>query len=115
MRPTPASSDAAVSVRRLPSSTGKPTELPRWEVTYGSEATGWEVIGWIQEQALRGASNRFYFATGIHPDTGNHHRLEGNIDFDERVNVIADFHQDPMTSRQHLGLGTFGESRPAPL
>lgn len=46
----------------------------------------------------------FYFATGIHPVTGKHHRLEGNIDFDDRVNVIADFHQDPMTSRQHLGI-----------
>ena len=102
--------EAAVSVRRLPAQTTQASEPPRWEVSYGSEATGWTVIGWIEQHTLRGAKNPFYFATGIHPKTGKAYRLEGNIDFDERVNVIADFHLDPMTSRQHLGLGA-GRSR----
>lgn len=96
--------EASVSVRRLPAAATRASETPRWEVTYGSQATGWTVIGWIEEHRLRGARNLFYFATGIHPRTGRHVRLEGSTDFDERVNTIADFHQDPMTSRQHLGL-----------
>jgi hypothetical protein len=104
MTPHNTDTQPAVTVRRLPAATPRPSERPRWEVSYGCEATGWVVIGWIEEQRLRGASNVFYFATGIHPVTGKHHRLEGNIDFDDRVNVIADFHQDPMTSRQHLGI-----------
>jgi len=41
------------------------------------------------------------------PQNGPARPLEGNIDFDDRVNVIADFHQDPMTSRQHLGLSEY--------
>lgn len=93
-----------VSVRRLPAATTRAGELPRWEVTYGSQDTGWTVIGWIEEHHLRGARNPFFFASAIHPGNGKVYRLEGNIDFDERVNTIADFHQDPMTSRQHLGL-----------
>lgn len=96
--------DVTVVVRRLPPSTGRPSEPVRWEVTYGSENTGWQVIGWIEERMLRGAKNKFFFATGIHPQTRKVYRLEGSTDFDERVNTIADFHQDPMTSRQHLGL-----------
>jgi hypothetical protein len=95
--------DAAVSVRRLPPATTRASERPRWEVAYGSEATGWTVIGWVEEHHLRGARNPFYFATGIHPTTHTLYRLEGNTDFEERVNVIADFHLDPMTSSQHLG------------
>lgn len=98
------SEEPAVSVRELPAATTRPSELPRWEVTYGSQATGWTVIGWIEEHRLRGARNRFYFAIGVQPKTGRHVRLEGNTDFHDRVNVIADFHQDPMTSRQYLGL-----------
>ncbi len=93
----------SISVRRLPR-TGR--ELPRWEVLSGDEATGWQVIGWIQEEHLRGARNPFFFAIGIHPVDHRHYRLEGNIDFDERVNTVADFHLDPITSRQHLGLET---------
>ena len=49
---------------------------------------------------LRGARNPFFFAVGIHPVDGRHVRLEGNIDFDERVNTIADFHLDPKKERQ---------------
>ena len=105
--PSRASEEPTVSVRKLPAATNRPTELPRWEVTYGSQATGWTVIGWIEEHHLRGARNTFYFAIGVHPKTGRHVRLEGNTDFDDRVNVIADFHQDPMTSRQHLGLNEY--------
>ena len=99
--------EAAVSVRRLPAATTRAGELPRWEVSYGSQATGWTVIGWIEEHRLRGAKNPFYFAAAIHPVNSMVYRLEGNIDFDERVNTIADFHHDPMTSRQHLGMHEF--------
>ena len=97
-------SEPTVSVRRMPAATTRASEHPRWEITYGDEATGWRIIGWIEEQHLRGAKNPFYFATAVHPTNGKVYRLEGNIDFDDRVNVIADFNQDPMTSRQHLGL-----------
>ena len=93
----------SISVRQLPRTN---RELPKWEVLSGDESTGWQVIGWIEEKHLRGARNPFYFATGIHPSTGAHYRLEGSIYFDERVNTIADFHLDPNTSRQHLGLET---------
>lgn len=99
--------EPTVTVRKLPAVTVRPVELPKWEVSYGCEATGWVVIGWIEERSLRGASRRFYFATGVHPTTGKHYRLEGDTDFDDRVNVIADFHIDPMTSRQHLGINSF--------
>jgi hypothetical protein len=101
-------------VRRLPAATTRLGELPRWEVSYGGEATGWVVIGWIEEQRLRGARNPFFFATAVHPSNGRVYRLEGNIDFDERVNVIADFHLDPMTSRQHLGLDMIGDHPATP-
>lgn len=93
-----------ITVRQLPAALH---ELPRWEVLAGGEATGWQVIGWIEEKHLRGARNPFFFAVGIHPGDGRYVRLEGNIDFDERVKTIADFHRDPMTSQQHLGLQTF--------
>lgn len=86
-----------VAVRRLPRVTSRMSENARWEVIAGGR-----VIGWIEEQHLRGASKVFYFAIGVHPTTGQHFRLEGNTDFDDRVNVIADFYRDPMTSRQHL-------------
>ena len=93
----------SISVRQLPRTN---RELPKWEVLSGDESTGWQVIGWIEEKHLRGARNPFYFATGVHPTNGRHYRLEGNTDFDERVNAIADFHLDPNTSRQHLELET---------
>jgi hypothetical protein len=91
-----------VAVRKLPSATGRPAEQARWEVIYGCEATGWSVIGWVVEQWLGRARSKFYFATAVHPVTGKHYRLEGSTDFDERVNVVGDFHVDPKTSRQHL-------------
>lgn len=90
---------AAVSVVQLPLQTRRLTEQPRWEVRLDGV-----VIGWIQQERLRGASNVFYFATAVHPTTGRQHRLEGNIDFDERVQVILAFHRDPMSSEQHLGV-----------
>lgn len=89
--------DEDVSVVKLPVRTKWRLEDPRWEVRFRGEA-----IGWIQQKHLRGASNTFFFATGIHPENGREYRLEGNIDFRERVQVIVDFHRDPMTSRQHL-------------
>jgi hypothetical protein len=63
------------------------------------------VIGWIDAHRLRGASATFYYATGVHPDTGEKYRLESSTDFEERVEVLRQFHEDPMSSRQHLGLG----------
>lgn len=96
-----AADQAVVSVRQLP--TAKRSDLPRWEVSYGCEATGWTVIGWIQEEHPRHTRDTFYLAIGIHPTNHQHYRLEGNTDFDDRVTVIADFHRDPMTSWQHLG------------
>lgn len=63
----------SISVRRLPRTN---RELPRWEVLSGDEATGWQVIGWIQEEHLRGARNPFFFAIGIHPVDHRHYRLD---------------------------------------
>lgn len=103
MPPTTRANEAVVSAHRLPASTQGRTELPWWEVRYGCEATGWKVIGWIEERRLSGTRRPLYFPIGIHPRTGKQYRLEGNTDLDERVNAVADFHQDPMTSWQHLG------------
>jgi hypothetical protein len=89
-------------VRRLLPSTRRAGELPRWEV-----AVSGTVIGWIDLHRLRGAAADFYFAEGIHPGTGRPHRLEGSTDFDERVRVICDFHLDPMSSKQHLGISSW--------
>lgn len=95
--------ESVVSVRKLPSVTGRQIEQPRWEVSYGSEAVGWRVIGWIDQRNLGRTRSPFYFAIGIHPETGKRHRLEGSSNLDDRVNTVADFHIDPMTSGQHLG------------
>ena len=100
--PTPNAHPPAVSARRLPALSTNSSKPPRWEVSYGSEDQGWQVIGWIEERTLGRGHTTFYFATGIHPETGKHYGLEGTTDFDERVNTIADFHIDPMTCRQHL-------------
>ncbi len=89
-----------VTVRRLRPATRRPSEPPRWEVSQAGRA-----IGWIDRHQLRGAASTFYFATGVHPTTGKHYRLEGSTDFVDRVNAIRLFDIDPMTSRQHLGLG----------
>lgn len=93
-------SPAVVSVRRLPLVTGGLSERPKWEVSYGSEDQGWTVIGWIEEKLLGRSHSRLYFAVGIHPKTGEHYRLEDHPSFDDRVNTVADFHIDPMTSSQ---------------
>lgn len=103
MRTSPHKTDqSVVSVRQLPPVTSRPSEPGRWEVSYGSEAVGWRVIGWIEERFLGRAHTRFYFAIGIHPESGKRYRLEGDPRFDNQVNTVADFHLDPMTSRQHL-------------
>lgn len=78
--------------------TRRRNEGPRWEV----RAEG-QVIGWVEARYLGKGHTLFYFATGIHPTTGREYRLEGSTNFDERVNVVADFYRDPMTQRQHLG------------
>lgn len=95
----PPSEQPVVSARQLPRPYKRIPDPLVWEVRYGDE-----VIGWVEQRSLRGARNTFYFATGVHPHTGKHYRLEGSIDFDERVNTIADFHLDPNSSRQHLGV-----------
>jgi hypothetical protein len=96
--------EASVTARRLPATDPRRIgEDSQWEVSYGCEATGWRIIGWVEERRLRGAHSPVYFATAVHPGTGKHYQLEGNTDFDERVNTVADFHLNPMTSRQHLG------------
>ncbi|MBO1740736.1 hypothetical protein [Leifsonia sp. TF02-11] len=89
-----------VQVRRLLAASRRVSEPPRWEVSVSGR-----VIGWIDAHQLRGASATFYFATGIHRDTGKGYRLESSTDFEERVEVLRQFHEDPMSSRQHLGLG----------
>ena len=102
---TPRAQSSVVSVRRIPAIKTSKSNPPIWEVSYGSEDHGWQIIGWIEQRSLGRGHTTFYFAIGIHPLTGRHYRLEGTTDFDERVNTIADFHIDPMTCRQHL-LGT---------
>lgn len=87
-----------VTVHKLPPVTRRLSEDPRWEV----RAQG-QVIGWVEARHLGKGHTLFYFATGIHPQTGREYRLEGSTSFDERVNTVADFYRDPMTQRQHLG------------
>lgn len=99
---TPNAQPPVVSVRRLPTISTSRSEPARWEISYGSEDQGWKVIGWIEQRSLGRGHTIFYFAIGIHPETRKHYRLEGHTDFDNRVNTVADFHIDPMTSRQHL-------------
>lgn len=68
---TSKASEPVVSVRKLPSVRERSAERGRWEVSYGNEATGWRVIGWIEEHSLGRARSRFYFAVGIHPVTAS--------------------------------------------
>ncbi|MBN9607321.1 MAG: hypothetical protein J0G30_12000 [Actinomycetales bacterium] len=72
------------------------------------------VIGWIDIDLhrLRGSVSDFYFAIGVHLETGTHYRLEGSTDFTDRLEVLRLFDIDPMTSRQHLGLGLMPAYRP---
>jgi hypothetical protein len=99
---TRATEDAAISVHRLPAQTTDSTEAPRWEVSRGNQATGWTVIGWIEERRLPGVRRAVYFAIAIHPKNGLHYELDGDTDFDDRANVVADFHRDPMTNPRFL-------------
>lgn len=95
---------AGVEIRRLLPSTRRRSEPPRWEVSVDRR-----VIGWIDGHTIPGAAATFYFATGVHPSSGKEYRLEGSTDFHERVDVLCRFHDDPMTSRQHLGMGLMPE------
>lgn len=52
----------------------------------------------------------FYFSYGIHPASGREYHLEGNIDFEERVDVVRRFHLDPLEFEQHLGIGSYSRS-----
>lgn len=96
-------------VRRLLPATRRRSEPPRWEVRVDGK-----VVGWIDEHHINGATSTFYFAVGIHPGNGKEYRLEGSTDFGERVDVVRDFHLDPMSSRQHLGLGFMPEYKARP-
>ena len=91
---------AGVDIRKLLPSTRRRSEPTRWEVSIDEK-----VVGWIDCHTIHGAAATFYFATGIHPHSGKEYRLEGSTDFHERVEVLRRFHEDPMTSRQHLGIG----------
>lgn len=97
-----------MQIRRMLPSTRRGSERPRWEVSV--EGT---VIGWIDENMIGRSSVVFYFATGIHPENGREYRLENSTDFHERVEVLRQFHLDPMSSRQHLGLGLMPAYEPA--
>ena len=88
-----------VTAHKLPKATRRLSEETRWEVRAGDQ-----VIGWIEERHLGKGYTQFFFAIGIHPENSREYRLEGSTDFDDRVNVVADFYRDPMTQRQHLGI-----------
>jgi len=88
-----------IELRELPPPPRRRNDLPEWEVRYYGK-----VIGRIAATRLSGARNTFYFAWGVHPDNGREYRLEGNIDLDERVDVITRFHLDPSEFSQHLGI-----------
>lgn len=96
-----------VQIRRMLPASRRGSERPRWEVS-----VEWRVIGWIDENTIGRSSVVFYFATGIHPENGKEYRLENSTDFHERVEVLRQFHLDPMSSRQHLGLGLRAAHQP---
>ena len=58
-----------VTVHKLPPVTRRLSEDPRWEV----RAQG-QVIGWVEARHLGKGHTLFYFATGIHPQTGREYR-----------------------------------------
>lgn len=89
---------AIVSVRLLSSATETP-QCRRWEVTCGNEATGWRIVGWIEERQQNGTRQPLYVATGVHPSTGKHCSLGVHADFDQQANAVADFYLNPSTSR----------------
>jgi hypothetical protein len=96
-----------VQIRLMRPATRRRSERPRWEVS----AQG-RVIGWVDENVIGGSSAVFYFVTAIHPENGREYRLENSTDFHDRVEVIRRFDLDPMTSRQHLGLGLMPAFQP---
>lgn len=89
-----------VTVTQLPpANPRKRSVLPVYEVRLQGKR-----IGRVETKHLSGARNLFYFAYGLHPETGREYRLEGSIDFDERVDAVRRFHKDPLAFEQHLGL-----------
>lgn len=94
-----------ITVQELPRPARKRNALPEWEVRLDGK-----VIGRVEARKLPGARNLFYFAYGIHPTSGREYHLEGNIDFEERVDVVRRFHLDPLEFEQHLGIGTYSRS-----
>jgi hypothetical protein len=92
-RPDP---DPAVTVRELPR---HPHDHPVWEISVAGE-----VVGWVRRHNIRGCSTDFFNAEAIHPENGKKYNLENSIDLADRVAKIVNFHRDPMTSEQHLGL-----------
>lgn len=89
-----------VTVEILPrSNPRRRTELPRYAVKLDGK-----LIGRIETKHLSGARNLFFFAYALHPKTGKEHRLEGNTNFGERVDVVRRFWLDPSAFSQHLGL-----------
>ncbi len=89
-----------ITVKLLPrANPRRRTELPRYAVRLDGK-----VIGRVETKHLRGARNLFYFAYVLHPDTGQEHRLEGNTDFEERVDVVRRFWLEPSEFPQHIGL-----------
>lgn len=62
------------------------------------------MIGRVETHHLDGARSLFYFSHALHPESGEEHRLEGGIDFEERVDVVRRFWLDPMQFPQHLGI-----------
>jgi hypothetical protein len=71
----------------------KRSSLPRWELKRDGK-----VIGWIQEFHMARVTRHFFEAIGIDPENGNHVSLEMSTDFEQRVEVIKDFHEHPERS-----------------
>jgi hypothetical protein len=91
---------SGVTVEQLPPrSKLKRNALPIFAVRYNGK-----VIGRVETKHIGGARNTFYFAFGLHPDTGEEYRLEGSIYFDERVDAVRRFHLNPLEFQQHLGI-----------
>lgn len=89
-----------VSVTQLPpANPRKKSVLPVYEVRLQGKR-----IGRVETIRLGGARNTFYFAYGNHPENGREYRLEGNTDFEERVDVVRRFYMNPLEFKQHLGI-----------
>lgn len=92
-RPLPESPD--LTVRLLPPR--RRNDEPLWELRLAGE-----VIGFVQRQTLRGASNAFYLAIGYYPGTAHEISLELSTDFTDRCKAILAFHRDSESS-PHIG------------